>query len=295
VGSPFAGRAALIAGASQGGTGTGTAVRLASQGARVAICARDAGKLEETLRRVQAVGGQGVMFQCDLSDPAGGRETLVARTEDALGPIAYLVYVAAYGGFAKFDTVSPDELQKALEANVKAPWLLTQQTVTSLRRRRASGAIVTIGTNAARPINGPPFPESPQARAGSLCGATKAALHRLTQSVASETYGEGISVNVLAPQRAIGTPRSRAAGWIPEEMFEPVETMVEAVLALLSGDPMTLTGQDVLSCVLLHALRRPVYDLTGMSLIDGWQPDDLAAYIEARRKPFSLEPPLTPP
>ena len=43
------GRVALVAGASQGGTGTGSAVRLAAEGAKVAICARSVEKLAETL------------------------------------------------------------------------------------------------------------------------------------------------------------------------------------------------------------------------------------------------------
>jgi citronellol/citronellal dehydrogenase len=283
------GKVALVAGASQGGTGTGTAIRLAAEGARVAICARTAEKLRDTLDEVERVGGHGVMFQCDLADPEGGRESLVARTEEALGPIDYLVYVAAQGGYAKFDTVPMHRIQRAVEVNLKAPWLLAQQTVTSLRKRGAPGSIVNIGTKAARPVVGPPFPDTPPSTAGAMYGSTKAALHRLTQSVASETYGEGISANVLSPQSAIATPALRAGGWIPEDMFEPVETMVEAVLALLTGDPMVMTGRDVLSIDLLYELRRPVYDFAGTHLVPGWQPDDLPPFIELRSKPFTLK------
>jgi NAD(P)-dependent dehydrogenase (short-subunit alcohol dehydrogenase family) len=286
-----AGKVALIAGASQGGTGTGTAVRLAAEGATVAICARSEPKMRQTLAQVEAVGGRGVMFQCDLADPAGGRGTLVERTEEALGPIDYLVYVAAYGPYAPFTELTLDQLQTAVEVNMKAPMLLCQQVVTGLRGRGRPGAIVTIGTKAAYPVVGPPFPDTPPSTAGSIYGPTKAALHRLTQSVASETYGQGISANVLSPQSAIGTPALRAGGWIPEDMFEPVETMVEAVLALIEGDPAETTGQDVLSIQLLHDLGRPVYDLAGRALVDGWQPPDLPAYIARRARPFTLRPP----
>jgi NAD(P)-dependent dehydrogenase (short-subunit alcohol dehydrogenase family) len=284
------GKVALIAGASQGGTGTGTAIRVAAEGASVAICARSEPKLRETLDRVEQVGGHGVMFPCDLADPGGGRNTLVARTEDVLGPVDYLVYVAAYAPYAPFAELSLDQMQRALEVNLKAPLLLCQQVVTSLRCRGASGSIVNIGTKAAYPVVGPPFPETPPSKGGAVYGSTKAALHRLTQSVASETHGQGISANVLSPQSAIGTPALRAGGWIPEDMVEPVETMVEAVLALLEADPL-MTGRDVLSISLLHELQRPVYDLTGTSLVEGWQPDDLPAYIARRAQPFTLELP----
>ena len=120
------GKVALIAGASQGGTGTGTAIRLAAEGASVAICARSEPKLRATLDRVEQVGGHGVMFPCDLADPGGGRDTLVSRTEDAVGPVDYLVYVAAYAPYAPFADLGLDQMQKALEVNLKAP-LLAQQ------------------------------------------------------------------------------------------------------------------------------------------------------------------------
>ena len=276
------GKVALIAGASQGGTGTGCAVRLAAEGANVAICARTVEKMQETIQEVEAVGGTGVMFECDLSDPDGGRDRLIARTEEAFGSIDYLVYVAALGTYAKFETLSLDKLQKGLEVNLKAAWLLNQQVVESLRARNARGAIVNIGTRAARPLEGPPFPDTVVAQTGTLYGSTKAALHRFSQGVAAETYEQGISVNVLSPLAAIATPTVVAGGWIPPEVCEPVETMVEATVALLTGDPRVLTGLDVYSIELLNQLGRPVYDLAGENLVEGWQPADLPAYIKAR-------------
>jgi NAD(P)-dependent dehydrogenase (short-subunit alcohol dehydrogenase family) len=278
------GKVALVVGASQGGTGTGTAIRLSAEGAKVAICARSSDKLNDVLARMEDVAGEGcgVVFPCDLADPQGGRDTLIARTEAALGPLDYVVYVAAGGPYAPFESITQEQLQKALEINVKAPWLLAQQAVHSMRTRQLGGAIVHIGTKAARPLSGPPFRDIPPATAGAMYGGTKAALHRFTQSVAAETYDDRIAVNVLAPLAAIGTPALRSGGWIPEEMFEPVETMVEAVLALLTADPSVTTGQDLNSIEYLHALRRPVYDFTGTRLIQGWQPDDLPAYLAAR-------------
>jgi NAD(P)-dependent dehydrogenase (short-subunit alcohol dehydrogenase family) len=287
------GKVALVVGASQGGTGTGAAIRLAAEGARVAICARSTGKLRATLERIDDVGGPGAgaMFTCDVADPKGGRDTLVARTEEAFGPIDYLVYVAAAGGYAPFETIGVDELQHALEVNVKAPWILFQHTVASLRARAARGGIVAIGTKAARPIAGPPFADTPPVRAGTAYGGTKAALHRIVQGVAAETFHDGIVVNVLAPLAAIGTPALRAAGWIPDDMFEPVETMVESTLALLRTATPSRTGQDLYSIELLRELQQPVYDLTGTELIEGWQPEDLPAYMAARAEPVPLSGP----
>jgi citronellol/citronellal dehydrogenase len=110
-------------------------------------------------------------------------------------------------------------------------------------------------------------------------GAAKAALNRLTVAAASECHGQGIAVNALSPQAAIATPSLVAGGWIDDVMFEPLETMAEAALALCTGDPAVLTGRIAFSLQLLHELQRPVFDLHGEKPVDGWQPADLPGVI----------------
>jgi hypothetical protein len=102
--------------------------------------------------------------------------------------------------------------------------------------------------------------------------------------VASECEGQGIAVNALTPQAAIATPALVAGGWINEEMFEPLETMAEATLALCTADPAVLTGRIAYSLQLLSELRRPVRDLRGEKLVEGWQPDDLRAVIDRQAR-----------
>ena len=287
MGTSCEGRVALVTGASQGGTGTGSAIRLAAEGAKVAICARSEDKLRDTLAQMRAVGGDGVAFVCDLADPDGGRDTLVARTEEALGPIDVLVNVAAAGGYKPFEEWTTEQVQSALEVNLHAPWILCRDVLPHMRAQRR-GAIVNIGTRAAEKPVGPPFSEGVTSKAGTVYGGTKAALHRFTIGLASETYGEGISVNVLSPVSAIATPALVASGWLPDHSFEPVETMVEAMLAMVTADPDVLTGRDVYSLDLLLELQRPVYDFTGSTLVDGWQPADLPPLIEERKAPLAM-------
>ena len=62
-------------------------------------------------------------------------------------------------------------------------------------------------------------------------------------------------------------------------MFEPLDTMAEAALALCSGDPAVLTGRIAFSLQLLLELQRPVLDLHGEQPVEGWQPEDLPAVI----------------
>jgi NAD(P)-dependent dehydrogenase (short-subunit alcohol dehydrogenase family) len=274
-----AGQVALVTGASQGGTGTAVAIRMAAEGAAVAITARSVEGLEQTRQRIEDLGGRCLVLPCDLADPDGGRRQLVARTEETLGPIDVLVNNAARGAYGPFNEVTPDRLESMLQVNFKAPWELMNDVVDGMRQR-GRGWILNVTTFAAEIPPGPPYPTNKPAKSGSAYGSTKAALNRLTVSAASECEGQGVAVNALAPQAAIATPNLVAAGWIDEVMFEPLETMTEAALALCTGDPARLTGRIAFSLQLLHELERPVRDLSGDQLVPGWQPADLPAVID---------------
>ncbi|MFN8028103.1 MAG: SDR family oxidoreductase [Acidimicrobiia bacterium] len=275
------GKVALVTGASQGGTGTAIAVRLAAEGAKVAITARTVVGLEETRDRVESLGAECLVLPCDLADPDGGRKELVARTAEAFGPVDLLVNNAAANGYVPFEQVRPKDLELCMQVNVWAPWELMRDVIGPMRER-GSGAILNLTSFAAELPPGPPFPTNKPGKAGFQYGASKAALNRLTVAAASECEGQGISVNALAPQAAIATPALIAAGWIDEVMFEPLDTMAEAALALMTSDPDVLTARIAYSLQLLLELRRPVLDLHGESLVDGWQPADLAAKIAAQ-------------
>lgn len=277
-GARCAGRVALVTGASQGGTGTAIAVRLAAEGARVAITARSVDGLEETRRRIEAAGGTCLVLPADLSVPEGGRRELVARAEAELGPIDILVNNAAVNGYHPFDQTRPVDLERCLQVNLWAPWELMTQVVGGMRSR-GEGWILNLTSFAAELPPGPPFPTNKPATGGFQYGASKAALNRLTVAAASECFADGVTVNALTPQAAIATPNLVAAGWIDDTMFEPLETMAESALALCTAAPAELTGRIAFSLQLLLELRRPVFDLAGADLLPGWQPDDLAEII----------------
>jgi NAD(P)-dependent dehydrogenase (short-subunit alcohol dehydrogenase family) len=272
------GLVALVTGASQGGTGTAIAIRLAAEGARVAITARSVDGLEETRRRIEAIGGECLVLPADLSDPDGARTELVPRTVADLGPVDILVNNAAMNGYHPFDEATAKELERCLQVNLWAPWELMKAVVPGMRVRRR-GWILNLTSFAGELPPGPPFPTNKPAKGGFQYGATKAALNRLTVTAASECDGQGVAVNALTPQAAIATPSLVAAGWIDAAMFEPLDTMAEAALALCSGDPGVLTGRIAYSLQLLVELGRPVRDLHGEQLVEGWQPADLPAVI----------------
>jgi len=90
-----------------------------------------------------------------------------------------------------------------------------------------------------------------------------------------ELYDRNIAVNALAPEGAVATENARTTAGVDPATSEPVETMAEAALALCSGDPRRLTGQVRYSLSLLVESSRPVWNLDGRTLMDGWQPSDI--------------------
>lgn len=272
------GRVALVTGASRGGTGTAAAIRLAAEGADVAVSARNVEGLEHTAAVARDLGREVLVLPCDLADPLGGRDTLVARTESELGPVDILINNAAQGGFKRFYNWSLEELDQAMQVNVYAPWTLMQGVLPGMREQ-GEGWIVNLTTFCAEYPPGPPFPTNQPATGGAVYGSSKAALNRLTLSVAAENASRGIAVNALTPQSAIATPDLVAQGYLDDTFFEPLDTMAEALVALATCSPATLTGRIAYSLQLLYELRRPVFDVTGTSLVPGWQPEDLPAVI----------------
>ena len=288
MGRSLEGMVVLVTGASQGGTGRSVAVRFAAEGAKVGITARDEAGLEETLARIEQVGGQGLVMPCDLGDPDGGRSDLVSRTETEFGPVDILVNNAVAALIKPVEDWTLTELDFYQQVNVWAPWILMTQVMPGMRERRR-GWILNLTSASAELPPGPPFGHV--AKDGySSYGATKAAINRLTLAAAAETEGAGIAVNALAPQATIATPAVLGSGVIEAaaggedvmHLFEPVETMAEAALALCSGDPDVLTGRIAYSLQLLVELDRPVFDLSGTRLMDGVQPGDLPTKIRGQ-------------
>jgi NAD(P)-dependent dehydrogenase (short-subunit alcohol dehydrogenase family) len=276
------GRVVLVTGASQGGIGTAIAVRCAAEGARVAVSGRSVEGLEACASEIAGVGGECAVLPADLGDPAGARTTLIADTEAALGPLDVLVNSAAVNGYKPFEAFTRDDILRVYEVNVIAPWMLMTDAIPGMRRR-GRGWVLNLTSFAAELPWGPPFPDNLPSKGGSLYGSSKAALNRLTVAAASECEGQGIAVNTLTPQAAALTKRLASAGSgfsFDDAMFEPLETMAEAALALVTGDPERLTARLAFSLQLLVELQRPVRDLAGRNLVDGWQPAELTAVLE---------------
>jgi NAD(P)-dependent dehydrogenase (short-subunit alcohol dehydrogenase family) len=241
------GKVALVTGASRG-IGEAIAVRLGMEGAKIIVSARTAetgesrlpGTLNETVARVRKTGAEVMFIKADLAQ-AREREVLVAKAQDAFGPIDILVNNAAITYFMPVAEFSEKRFKLMLEVQVYAPFHLSQLVLPSMKARKA-GWIVNISSPAGL------HPKQPYAvgvRGGTVYGMCKAALERLTTGLASEVFADGIAVNVVSPG-LVDTPGVAVHGLINErtrDRVQPIEFIAEAVYRLASGDPGTMTGR----------------------------------------------------
>ncbi len=255
---PLKGRIALVTGASRG-IGEAIAVRLAMEGARVAVSARTAeegesrlpGTLNDTIARIRAAGGDALLIKADLAQ-ASERERLVAETRDALGDIDILVNNAAITYFAPVADFSDKRFGLMMEVQVHAPFHLSQLVLPAMKANHR-GWIVNISSGAG--IH-PAQPYGGRAIGGTVYGMCKAALERFSTGLASEVYADGIAVNAVSPG-LVATPGVAVHGLITEatkDRVQPIEFIAEAVYRLASGDPATLTGRVAYAEPLLKEL-----------------------------------------
>jgi citronellol/citronellal dehydrogenase len=261
------GRVALVTGASRG-IGAAIALRLAEEGAAVAVTARTLdphptlpGTLRDVVDGAEALGGKAVAIPADLSD-ADERARIVPEVEAALGPVDILVNNAAAAFYAPTAELSLRRRRLLFELNVHAPVDLAQQVIPGMRSQ-GRGWIVNVSSATSKHPSGPPFDPGIKLGASStLYGATKAALERITTGLAAEVHDDGIAVNSLAPVAAVRTPGAEVhLGPLLDErpeIVEPVELIVEAAFVLATCDPATTTGRVVYSRPFLRELGRPV-------------------------------------
>ncbi len=247
---------AVVTGASRG-IGAAIVCRLADAGAHVALVARSlepgsgghlAGSLRETAEAITADGGVALPIVADLADPACDRQAIIARAEADLGPVEILVNNAAACFYLSLDETSERRLRVAYEVNVITPYLLTKAAAPGMRER-GRGWIVNI-TSA---IVDTDHLDSPQQARSSTYAPSKAALDRLTVSLATELRDAGVAVHALAPERAVATEGATAMMELPPEWCEPVDLMADATLALCTCDPALENGLVVRSGPYLRA------------------------------------------
>ena len=180
---------ALVTGASKG-IGKGIAEALATEGARVAICARHEHTLEATAEALhQAHDAEVLPVPADLTE-ASDRERLVEETTRAFGTVDVLVNNAGTVGTpGPLEEVSVQEWRDLFELNLFAVVALTKAVLPHLLEGRRDGRIINISSE-----NGEqPYP-------GMIhYSASKGALSNFSKALSKQYAEEGLLVNTVSP------------------------------------------------------------------------------------------------
>jgi NAD(P)-dependent dehydrogenase (short-subunit alcohol dehydrogenase family) len=178
---------ALITGASRG-IGRALAVRCGRAGVAVGLIARNADGLADTLAAVQDAGGVGETHVADVTDRESVRRA-IERIASSLGPIDALVNNAGVSTqMGEMWGVDPEEWWRVVEINLRGTYICSREVLPTMVARR-HGRIVNIVSRAGA-HRWPYF---------TAYAVSKAAVIKLTESLASETRPHGVSVLAVHP------------------------------------------------------------------------------------------------
>jgi len=237
------GRVALVTGAGRG-IGRSVALALAHAGAEVWLVARTLNEIETAAGEIRAAGGRAHAAACDVTD-AGA----VKRVVSAIPVLDILVNNAGMNIPEPFVAVSEEHLDRVLNLNVKAAFLVAQAAAQKMLeaadRHARGGAIVNISSQMGHvgAVN------------RSVYCMTKHALEGLTKAVALELAPHNIRVNSVAatfvdtPMTAPMFAKPEFSKWvhdrIPLGRLGRLDEIVSAVLFAVSPAASLMTGTSL--------------------------------------------------
>lgn len=235
-----AGRVALLTGGSSG-IGQAIALRLAADGARVAIL--DVADTRETVDLAARAGATVLGLRCDITDPAAVASS-VAEAGRVFGAPSILVHSAVYQFVRAFDDLSFDEWRRVQSVNHESMFHLLKATLPAMKAATWGRIVVIASSTFFVGANGMTHYVT-----------SKGALIGLVHGLASEVGPHGITINAVAPGL---TRTAKAVGDLPAAVFEHVaslqaiprngrpEDQAGVVSFLASDDAAFITGQTLL-------------------------------------------------
>lgn len=237
TGGSFAGKVALVTGASRG-VGAAVAVALAAEGASVACAARSTaatpqrtpGTLDDTVATITSAGGTAIGVPTNLAEPADV-ERMVATTVGELGRLDVLVNNAAVTFVGDLDIPMPRH-ELVMRINFDAAFIASRAAVPHLRAA-GGGRILNVSSLAALV----PFP-------GLMSyGISKVALERLTVDLARQLQRDEIAVNCFRIDIAVASEGFVAnAPGVDHSTWEPTEVAAEGIVWMLR-QPASYSGR----------------------------------------------------
>lgn len=175
-----------ITGASAG-IGRATAIRLARNGAAVAICARRTDRLAAVASEIRAAGGRTLPVTADVTSHAD-MDQFVAAIVREYGRLDVMVCNAGYGIYGELDSVRPDQMRELMDVNFMGTFNAARSALPVFKRQQ-KGHVIVISSIVGR--RGIPFMGA--------YSATKFAQVGLAECLRAELLGTGIQVSVVYP------------------------------------------------------------------------------------------------
>jgi NAD(P)-dependent dehydrogenase (short-subunit alcohol dehydrogenase family) len=239
------GRNAIVTGASQG-IGRGIAETLAAEGANVAICSRAQERVDPVAEAIEADGGTAFAMECDVRDNESVRAFVDSVVEE-FGGVDLLVNNAGGEFVAPFEEISENGWKAIVDLNLHGTRHCTHAAGEHMREH-GGGDIINISS-----VNG-----QHAAPDESHYAASKAAVIRLTETLAVEWAEHGIAVNCIAPgliqtpgvAETLGIDESdmppreqvdRRIGY-PEDVADVVQFLASGGAAFITGETVTVKG-----------------------------------------------------
>ena len=233
----LSGHVALVTGASQG-IGRACAIKLAQEGASVAVAARNQEKLNEVVNQIAASGGHAAAFALDVAD----EEQIKAAIKAAISQFGKIDILVNNAGITRDQLVmrmKRADWDSVLQTNLTSAYLCIQQVISSMLKQRW-GRIINLTSV---------FGQMGQAGQANYA-ASKAGLIGLTMAIAREVGSRNITCNAVAPgfiETAMTEVLSEefkqnAVKQIPLGRVGTTEDIASAVAFLASDDASYITG-----------------------------------------------------
>lgn len=235
----LAGKVALVTGGSRG-IGAATALRLAEEGADVALTyVSAADKAQEVVKSIEALGRKGLAIQADSADPTAVVRS-VEQTAAELGRLDILVNNAGIFPYGPIEDVTLEEIDRTLAVHVRAVFLATQAAIPHLGH---GGRIISIGSCWANRV---PVPDV------TLYAMSKSALIGFTKGLAHDVAPRGITANIVDPGPTVTDMNPDGTHEAEEERRRTAAKVLGAVadtakaVAFLAGpDAQWITGTSL--------------------------------------------------
>ncbi len=247
--SRFTGRRVLVVGGGSASpeatqaNGAQIAIRLASEGAHVAVSDIDLARAAHTVAALP--GGRGAAIQSDASDVDSTR-SLVERTEREIGPLDVVVCNVGISGTQPGRTQSVEDWQLAMDVNVRSHWLVAQSALPGMIER-GGGTFVFVSSTAGLISSG--YSLSYEATKASLLAVSRHfGVRYADRGIRSNAVVLGVIDSEMVRSGFGDADGQRAARDLMQPMLRqgrPHEAAA-AVAFLASDDASFITGQSLI-------------------------------------------------